>query len=232
MVGSTALSSPTRPLAELIAPARTALIVIDVQRDFAAPDGVMGLLGVDLSAVDPAVDNMRALCDVARRAGTLVIFVRSSTGEETDSRAAVEWRARRGFGPSARPCRENTPGCDYYRIAPQHGDIEIVKYRYSSFVGTRLDLVLKARPTIDTLVPIGLTTECCVETTARDAFARDYHVFLAHDACAAYRPDWHTVSLSVLSQYFATITATEQILQAWDSAAHMGSLVGHAAEID
>jgi nicotinamidase-related amidase len=187
-----------------------------VQRDFAAPDGVMARLGVDLSTIDQAVDNIAELCDAARRASVPVIFVRSETGEETDSPAAIEWRARQGLDAAIRPCRKGTSGCDYYRVTPQRGDIEIAKFRYSSFLGTRLDLVLKARPGIDTLVLTGITTECCVETSARDAFARDFHVFVPHDGCATYRSDWHDVSLSVLAQYFATIVAAEQIRDAWD----------------
>jgi nicotinamidase-related amidase len=212
------LSSIVRPLPELLAPARTALVVIDVQNDFAAAEGAMGRVGADLSAVDAAVDRIAALVAAARAKGVPVIFVRLQTSAETDSPAATERRARQGLADGIRPCRKGTWGEAYYRIAPQPGDVEIFKNRFSSFVNTPLDFVLRSRPGLDTLIACGLTTECCVETTVRDAFVRDYHIFVPHDAAAAYSRDLHDVSLKVLAIYFASIVSTEQILSCWQNA--------------
>jgi ureidoacrylate peracid hydrolase len=197
-----------------LAPERTALLIVDVQNDFGAPDGLNGRAGFDLSAVDPAVDRIAALIDGARAAGVPPVFIRLETGPAVDSPAAAERRARLGAA-GGRPCAAGTRGADYYRIRPAPGEVEIVKNRYSSFVNTPLDFVLNARPGCDTLVVCGLTTECCVETTVRDAFARDYQVFVPHDATAAYAQDLHEVSLKVLGMYFALIVSTEQLLSAW-----------------
>lgn len=215
MADSAPLSRLKRQLAELLEPQRTALLVIDVQNDFGSPEGVSARAGFDLSSVDKAVDNVSALLDAARRQGILVVLVKLLTTSESDSPTANERRARLGTEGNERPCRDGTWGAEYYRIAAQPGDIEVGKARYSSFVNTPLDFYLKSRPDLDTLVVCGLTTECCVETTVRDAFVRDYHVFVPHDGTAAYSRDLHDVSLKVLGIYFASIVSTEQILSCW-----------------
>jgi biuret amidohydrolase len=202
-------------LAEMIDPKRTALVVIDVQADFGSPDGLYGRVGCDLSRVEPAIDRMMDLHDAATCAGVLTIFVRLETGPETDSLRAQERRVRNGTNTGGRPCVAGTPGADYYRVAPRAGDQEVVKHRYSTFTNTSMEFVLKARPSIDTLVICGLTTECCVDTAVRDAFVRDYHLFLPRDASASYRVDMHDTTFDIFAQYFATITTTADVTQAW-----------------
>ncbi len=205
-------------LCDIIAPARTALVIIDVQVDFGARDGLYGKIGCDLSRVEPAIDRMIELQEAARQAGVFTVFVRLVTGPSTDSPAAEERRRRSGTNSGARPCVDDTPGADYYRVAPQSGDVEVVKCRYSTFVNTNMEFVLKARPGIDTLVVCGLTTECCVETAVRDAYVRDYHVFLPRDASASYRTDMHDVSVDIMGQFFATVTTTADVTKCWKAA--------------
>jgi nicotinamidase-related amidase len=213
------IATATRPtLAEMIEPKRTALVIIDVQVDFGAPDGLFGKVGCDLSRVEPAIDRMIALHDAAERAGVLTVFVRLETGPETDSMPAQERRLRAGMNSGGRPCLAGTHGADYYRVKPRAGDREVVKHRYSTFTNTGMEFVLKARPGVDTLVICGLTTECCVDTAVRDAFVRDYHLFLPKDASASYRTDMHDTSFDVFSQYFGIVTSTADITQAWTTA--------------
>jgi ureidoacrylate peracid hydrolase len=92
------------------------------------------------------------------------------------------------------------------------------KTRYSGFVGTDLDMQL-TKLGVDTLVVAGLTTECCVDGTVRDAFNLDYHVFVAADACAAYEADIHEASLKVMELNSAILTDTAAIADAWKGAA-------------
>jgi nicotinamidase-related amidase len=204
-------------LLEQVHPRRTALLIIDVQVDFGSRQGLYGRAGLDLSRVDSAVDRIIELHDAARRADVFTVFVRLETGPDTDSPAAGERRHRVGMASSGRPCAAGTPGAEYYRVAPQPGDAEVVKHRYSSFVNTKMEFVLKARQAVDTLVICGLTTECCVDTAVRDAFVRDYHVFMPLDACASYRRDMHEVCGDVFQQYFAIVAPAKAIVAAWDS---------------
>ena len=61
----------------------------------------------------------------------------------------------------------------------------------------------------------GLTTECCVDSTVRDAFQRDWLVVVAGDACAAYRDDLHAHTLEVLAESFALVLDTDDIAESW-----------------
>jgi biuret amidohydrolase len=202
-------------LAPMIAPARTALLVIDVQVDFIAPNGAIGAAGVDLSVVPPVLDRIDPLIAAARASGTTVGFVRVVTRPETDSDALRLHAARRGLPPEAIAiCRDGTPGADYYHVRPMPGDLEIRKALFSSFVGTNLELELRKRG-IDTLVVVGFTTECCVDCTVRDAFHRNFNVFVVADACAAYSTDLHYGALNALAANCALLVDTDAVLTAW-----------------
>ena len=202
-------------LPSLIEPARTALVVIDVQEDFVSPAGAPGRWGVDLSILEPAFTNLERLIAAAHARGVTVAFARVVTRPETDSSALLHLHQRKGRPPQAVAiCRAGTSGADYYRVKPAPGDIEVQKTLYSCFVGTEFDAQLKARG-IDTLVIVGFTTDCCVDSTARDAFHRNYDVFVVSDACAAYEADLHLGALNGLSKNCALLAETKAVLSAW-----------------
>lgn len=202
-------------LPPMIDPARTALVIIDVQVDFCAPEGAMGRAGLDLSAVEPALQHVQALIDSARSAGATPVFVRVLTRPETDSDALKLLMQRKGRPPQAAAiCREGTSGADYYRVQPAPGDLEIGKLLFSSFSGTALEQQLRARG-IDTLVVAGFSTDCCVDCTVRDAFHRDFNIFVVADACAAYEPNLHYGALNGLGGNCALLVTTDAVLTAW-----------------
>ncbi|WP_421738333.1 cysteine hydrolase family protein [Caulobacter sp.] len=203
-----------------IAPTRTAVLVIDMQVDFASPDGLLGQYGVDMSVVQPALAAAERLVSSARSAGVPVVFVGLFTTPETDSPAWNERMRRRGGDPEtdAALCRLGEAGSEFVGPRPEAGEVVVRKTRYSGFVGTDLHDRLTALG-VDTLVMAGVTTECCVDSTARDAFNLDYHVFIAADACAAYEADIHAASLKVMELNSAILTDTVQIADAWKGAA-------------
>lgn len=218
-----ALAAPVQAedgLATWIAPARTALVIIDMQVDFAAPEGRLGQWGVDLSTVPPALEKAQALAEAARKAGAPVVFVGLFTRPETDSGAWRERMRRRGGDPDSDSglCRADEVGSDWYGPKPLPGEAVVEKARYSGFHDAPLDGVLKGLG-VDTLVVAGLTTECCVDCTVRDAFHLDYHVFLASDACAAYEAEVHQASLKALELNCAILVETDQVITAWEEAA-------------
>ena len=202
-------------LPAMIAPATTALLVIDVQVDFVAPSGAVGRSGVDLTKMAAPLERIETLMRVARNAGVTVVLTRVVTRPETDTNAQKLFRQRKGHPPSSSDiCRAGTDGVGYYRITPVAGDIEIEKPNYSSFVGTDLADRLRQRG-IDTLVLCGFTTECCIDCTARDAFHLDFNVFVVMDACAAYSDDLHLGALNALSNNCALLTDTNGVSTAW-----------------
>lgn len=201
-----------------IAPDRTALVIIDMQVDFGSPEGLAAQWGLDLSAVPAALAAAQRLADAARAASVPVVFVGLFTTPETDSDAWDERMRRRGNDPEAGPalCRAGSPGSDFVGPQPAPGELVLRKTRYSPFWDTDIDPQLKALE-VDTLVIAGLTTECCVADTAKDAFNHDYQVFIAADACAAYEPDLHAVALKMLDLNTAILTDTASVAVAWSA---------------
>jgi len=198
----------------MIAPKRTALVVVDIQVDFASPAGVLGRIGLDMSAGEAAIDRIEALIAAARRAGVTVAFLRVMTRPETDSNALKTWMARRGTPDSAGICRIGSGGEDYYRVQPLPGDIEVGKLAYSGFHGTDFAQQLRARG-IDTLVMTGISTDCCVDSTTRDAFHHDFHTFVVPDACATFDPALHEGTLNALSQHTSLLVESAAVIAAW-----------------
>lgn len=207
-------------LAAWIAPQRTALVIIDMQVDFAAPEGALGGYGVDMSGVVPALEAAQRLAVAARKAGAPVVFVGLQTSPQSDSPAWRERMRRRGEAADddSGLCRVGEVGADFYGPTPEPGERVVGKTRYSGFYGTDLDAQLK-RMGVDTIVACGLTTECCVDCTVRDAFHLDYHVFIPADACAAYETDMHEATLKILELNCAILTSTDDVVAAWTEAA-------------
>lgn len=201
-------------LGAMLRPERTALVVVDVQTDFAAPFGLLGRVGVDLSSVPPALANIQALIAAARVSGATLAFMRVVTRPETDSTALKTLMARKGTPGGEAICRAEDGGADYYAVAPEPGDIEIEKRMFDSFHGTDLDAQLRERG-IETLVMSGFSTDCCVDETARAAFHLDYHVFVVSDACAAYDDALHWGALNVLHKNCALLVRSADVVAAW-----------------
>ncbi|MBT0667476.1 cysteine hydrolase [Novosphingobium profundi] len=199
-------------LAGMIDPATTALVVVDIQVDFAAPQGLAATFCDDLAPIEAVIDRIEELIAAAREAGMTLAFMRVVTRPETDSAALKTLMERRGMPGGEAICRAEGGGADYYRIAPEPGDIEIEKRLFDSFHETDFDAQLRARG-IDTLLMTGITTECCVDSTARTAFHKGYNVFLLSDACAAYEPHLHTGTLEVLSQNIGLLATSAAVLE-------------------
>lgn len=207
-----------KDLRDWVAPDRTALLIVDMQVDFGAPEGLAAQWGLDLSTVPAALAAAERLADAARAASVPVVFVGLFTTRETDSDAWDERMRRRGADPEAGPalCRAGTPGADFVGPRPKPGERVFRKTRYSPFWDTDIDAELESLG-VDTLVIAGLTTECCVADTAKDAFNHDYQVFIAADACAAYEPDLHAAALKMLDLNTAILTDTASVTDAWDA---------------
>ncbi len=203
-------------LAAWVTPSRTALLVVDMQVDFASPQGVLGQAGVDLSPVPAALAAAEGLAAGARNAGVAIAFAGLRSRPETDSLVWSAWRARMGDAGDASSslCRAGSPGAAFVGPVPEAGETVIFKTRYSPFFRTDLEQRLRDLG-VDTLVICGLTTECCVACAARDAFERDFHVFLAADACAAYGEALHDHALTALALNCATVVEAADVLSAW-----------------
>lgn len=199
--------------ADWIAAGRTALVLIDCQVDFGAPDGEMAKRGADVKPAQAAMKQAEALAVAARGAGALVVFVRLLTHPGGENRIASEAKARRGKDEPDL-CVEGTHGADFIGPLPQPGDTIVSKTHFSAFARTGLAEQLHAQG-VDTLVLAGLTTECCVASSAWDGFERDFHIFIATDACAAYETDLHDGALRALKMSGALLATVAEFSAVW-----------------
>jgi ureidoacrylate peracid hydrolase len=214
---------PLRGIASKVDPKHTALIVIDMQNDFVAEGGVMSLEGWDVAEAKALAERLPPLLEAARKAGVLVVFVRNIYTTEHNYYLSDVWMEqaarRRPGGYTTMPmCEATSWGGDFYgEIRPQPGDPVVIKHRYNAFTNTDLDTILRANG-IRTAVFTGVATNCCVDTTARDAFMRDYYVVVASDGTATYDVASHEATLKNLDALFGEITTIETLMSHWPAA--------------
>lgn len=111
-------------------------------------------------------------------------------------------------------CHTGSWGAEFYEVSPQSDDIIVKKHRYSGFVHTWLESILRTLK-IETLIITGVSTNLCVESTARDGFMLDYRIVLMKDACAAFSQEEHDMSLKTVDTYFGMVAETEQVVSFW-----------------
>jgi len=198
---------------EWVAPSRTALVLIDCQVDFGSPDGEMARRGANVTACQAAVKKAEELTGAARAAGVPVIFVRLLTHPGGENRIMRESKERQDDNEPDL-CVEGTRGADFIGPQPRAGEAIVSKNHFSAFARTGLADQLHAQG-VDSLVLAGLTTECCVQSSAWDAFERDFHVFIAEDACAAYEEALHRHALKALALSAAIVVFVKDVAAAW-----------------
>ncbi|MCW2782964.1 MAG: isochorismatase [Marmoricola sp.] len=208
-------------LAEIVQPEHTALVVVDMQRDFVDTDGFFGSLGIDLSMYDQTRPPLLNLLAAARKNNVLVVHVQNTALPEgrSDSPAQIRFNLRmheaaRGEGPPLRYTVEGTPGHGFSEdFEPVGTELVVRKYRSSGFWGTNLNLILGSNG-IKSVVVTGCTTEGCVESTARDALFSDYYVVIATDCVGSDDKAQHDASMSLMRHRF-DLAESEQIADAW-----------------
>ncbi|MGA8615216.1 MAG: isochorismatase family cysteine hydrolase [Xanthobacteraceae bacterium] len=211
---------PLVGLARKVNSSHSALIVIDMQNDFIAPEGLVGRSGRDVSAAQQLAQRLPAFIAVARRAGVLVVFVRNVYSTDRNfylSDAWLEQAARKQSGGYTRfpVCAEGSWEGDYYgEVRPQPGDPVVTKHRYNAFHNSDLDTILRANA-IRTVVMTGVATDVCVGTTAREAFMRDYYAVMVDDGTATFSPEDHAAALRNFDRYFGEVSTIAEISAIW-----------------
>jgi ureidoacrylate peracid hydrolase len=201
-----------RNLKERCDPRLAALLVVDVQNDFVSPKGSAGKRGDDVSAALAMIPNLLGLIEAARRVGLTIVYIRTTHSEWTD---APSWIYRSSQKSGLSTCREGSWGAEFYDgIAPRSDERVVIKHRYSSFINTDLNTVLKARG-IQSVLVCGVATNVCVETTARDAYMFDYYVTLIDDCSAAYDAKLHLATLENMRRHFGLVASSREIAETW-----------------
>lgn len=204
-------------------PQQTALMIIDMQRDFIEEGGFGQSLGNDVGLLRAAIAPCQALLAAARKQDMLVIHTRE--GHRPDMSDAYEAKVHRGspkvkigdVGPMGRILIRGEAGHDIIPdLYPLPGEPIIDKPGKGSFYATDLELILRNRK-INTLIVCGVTTEVCVHTTVREANDRGFKCLIPSDCCASYNPEFHAVSLRMFaaqSAIFGWVTESHQVVNA------------------
>jgi ureidoacrylate peracid hydrolase len=201
-------------LEEKVDPGHAALVVVDVQNDFCHDDGAFARMGRDVEPIRAMVPRLQELIDAARGAGVPVIFLAYTQNQATESDVLLEQRSR---GRAGLPyCQEGTFGVELYAVAPKLGEPVIAKHRYSAFVGTEFDVVLRSTGR-RTLVMTGIATNGCVEATARDGFMH-YYIVMVDDCCSCYSAELHQATLTNCRDAWGVVATSDELTAIWGEA--------------
>lgn len=202
----------TRP--DLLDPARTAVLVIDMQNDFVHSSGAGARAGYQVAHTQQVIAPMNEFLRAARAAGVLVLLLRQVAAEHNTSEARRVRGEALGWEPTTM-CGIGTWGAELHAdLGTEPSDIVVEKRRYSAFIATDVDLILRSNR-IDTVVVCGTDGSVCVESTARDAYMHDYHVVVPEDLVGYGRPHLREPSLEALAVWFATVCRSSDIVDLW-----------------
>jgi nicotinamidase-related amidase len=202
---------------------RTALVIIDMQRDFLEPGGFGETLGNNVSLLDAAVEPCMAVLGAARRRQMLVVHTRE--GHRPDMSDAPKAKVERGEphlrigakGPMGRILIRGEPGHDIIpKLYPKEGEAVVDKPGKGAFYATDLHAILLNRG-IESLVVCGVTTEVCVHTTVREANDRGFQCIVPSDCCGSYFPEFHDVGLRMIKAQggiFGWVSDSRRVLKA------------------
>lgn len=225
-----------RPEPVRLVPARSAVVVVDMQNDFGSVGGMFEQAGIDISAIRSTIPSTVALLDASRRAGLTIVFLKMAFRADMSDAGAADspnWVKHRPFKPGAHvisptgvPSRVlvrdtwNTDIIDELR--PTSADVVLYKHRFSGFFGTELEAILREAG-IETLLFVGATTSVCVESTFRDAMFRDFHCLVVEDCVAEpigsdLPRGNHDASLLVLQVLFGSVTDSRCVVSALSAA--------------
>jgi ureidoacrylate peracid hydrolase len=196
-----------------IEPARTAHLIIDLQNGFMEPGAP-----VEVPFAREIVPTVNAISSAVRKTGGTNIFVQFTTPVD----ALESWSSFYArFPRAARQAHQAAfaPGAHYWQLWPEldvrDGDLRINKGRFAAFIPGTCDLhqLLRDRH-IDTLIVTGTLTNCCCESTARDAMQLNYKVIFVSDANAALSDAEHNATLNNMCALFADVMSTAEVLDA------------------
>jgi ureidoacrylate peracid hydrolase len=205
-----AMRGGTRNVFDTLDPKRTAHLIVDMQNGFMEPDAP-----VEVPMAREIVDEVNRLSAAVRAAGGRNYFLRYTTPHGDVPAWPVMWNR---LGPGGAKVHQDafTPGAHYWRLWPaievEDGDVVLDKHRFSAFTPGTSDLPARLEAAgIDTVIISGTLTNCCCESTARDAMQNNYRVIMAADANAALSDEEHAATLHILGLVFADLRSVEEL---------------------
>ena len=195
---------------------QTALLVVDMQNGFCHPQGSFATLGLDVSMCNAAIAGCRRMVDAAHTAGVPVIYTRYVYRADYRDGGVLVQEIMPALGSSGSLAAGSWDAELVDELPAGAVDFVIDKNRYSAFYGTGLEPVLTSLK-VRNLVICGVTTNMCVETTARDASQRDYRTFVVSDATGELDKARHDMALATLGFGFCAVVDSDTVLSAWSA---------------
>ena len=203
----------------------TALLIIDMQRDFLDPAGYMAQSGVDVGILRAIIPRVRDLLVAARQCRIPVVHTREGHRPDLSDLSSVKRRRAAGagapigsVGPLGRLLVRGEPGhAIIEELAPVAGEPVIDKPGFGAFYATDLELILRTAG-ISRLVLTGVTTDICVHSTLREAIDRGFDCVTVGDACAAADPAIHDSMLACIAGeggILGKVVSTQEMLAEW-----------------
>lgn len=209
----------TQDRAYTFAAESAALLVIDMQRDFLDDDGMCKQLGESIDALRAIIPGLASVLEAARRSRITVIHTREGYAPDLSDMHPLkrERYAGRSEGPLGRFLIRGEPGQDIIpELYPRDGEPVIDKPGFGAFYRTDLEEILEQRG-ISHLILTGITTQCCVQSTLREAVDRGFYCLTLSDCCAAIDDELHAAAISLIcgeNHLFGWISGSSELLDA------------------
>jgi len=216
------LDVPASPYAFNFSPSTTALVVIDMQRDFLEPGGFGELLGNDVSMLQRVIPPLQEVLRAARAAGMMVIHTRE--GHRPDLSDCPPSKLERGgldtgigdAGPKGRILVRGEEGHGIVEeLAPAPGEVVLDKPGKGAFFATDLEHLLR-NAGVTHLIVTGVTTEVCVHTTVREANDRGFECLVLSDCVGSYFAEFQEVGLKMIAAQggiFGWVAPSQDLLE-------------------
>jgi nicotinamidase-related amidase len=207
-------------LEDRLAARHTALLIIDMQKDFCLSGYGAQRAGRDIGAAQTAIPAIAVMLAAARKSGVRVAHVGFSTlsGHRSDSGPWLAQRRRSTFSADDL-CITGSEGAEFVdELAPAPGEWVVPKHRYSAFSGTDLDMLLRSRG-IRTIIVTGVSTNACVESTLRAGFELDYYICVPPDCVGSWDRALHEATLANVNHRFGVTVPSADIQAIWEKTA-------------
>lgn len=213
------------PIEGPLDPKRTALLAIDMQVDFCGEGGMVHRWGVDLSAMRAPIAPLRRVMEACRATGIRIVHTRETYAPDLSDfpaarrarqSAATPGKATGDRGPHGAHLVRGEPGWDFIpELKPLPGETVIDKPGFGAFHKTRLEEILREAG-IAQLVLTGVTTNCCVASTLREAEDRGFECLVLADCCADPRPTGHNEAIAFMRRngIFGTVAESDALIRA------------------
>jgi ureidoacrylate peracid hydrolase len=201
-------------LKDKVDPKHTALVVIDIQNDFASPDKrfFRASRNGDLSLVDPMVDKLEKVIPVAEKAGVLVIYTK-----QIYDRSKLNDLQKEQYDLDGKliTCDISSDGYKFYRLKPPEDKV-FPKYNFNIFSNKALTSLL-AEKKIKTLVITGMDTIFCVETAIRNGYDLGYKIVVPMDMIAgnAKAKEMNERTLELVKKTYGVLTTSYELIELW-----------------